>query len=151
MPQSLAQIYLHLVFSTKDRIRFFQNLPFREMVHAYLAGACRNLDCPPLIVGGVEDHVHILCKLGKTTSVSILVRELKRESSKWVKEQSRDLQSFYWQMGYGAFSISPGHVDILTAYITDQEEHHKTETFQDEFRRLLQKYKIEYDERYVWE
>ena len=151
MPQSLAQLYLHIVFSTKDRARFFQNRAFRMDVHAYLAGACRNLDCPALIVGGVEDHVHILCRLGKTVSLSELIRELKRESSKWIKEQSSDLQSFYWQAGYGAFSISPGHIDILNAYITNQDEHHKTETFQDEFRRLLKKYKVDYDERYVWD
>jgi REP element-mobilizing transposase RayT len=151
MPQSLVQIYVHLVFSTKNRAQFFQERAFRQDVHAYLAGTCRNLDCPALIVGGVEDHVHILCRLGKTISISDLIRELKRESSKWIKDRSPDLSSFYWQHGYGAFSISPGHLDALTAYIANQEEHHKTETFQDEFRRLLAKYNIEYDERYVWD
>ncbi len=151
MPQSLAQVYLHLVFSTKNRARFFQNLAFREKAHAYLAGTCRNLDCPALIVGGVEDHVHILCKQGKTVTIPGLIRELKRESSKWIKEQSPDLTSFYWQQGYGAFSISPSHLDALKAYIANQEEHHKTETFQEKFRRVLAKYNAEYDERYVWD
>ena len=151
MPQSLAQIYLHIVFSTKNRARSFQNPALRETMHAYLAGTCRNLESPSIIVGGVEDHVHILCRLSKTLSVSELVRELKRESSKWLKEQSPDLADFYWQSGYGAFSISPGHVEALKVYITNQEEHHKKETFQDEFRRLLVKYGIEFDERYVWD
>jgi putative transposase len=151
MPQSLSQIYLHLVFSTKNRGPFLQDSALRDNTHAYLAGTCRNLESPPIIVGGVEDHVHLLCRLAKTLCVSDLVRELKRESSKWLKEQSAELASFYWQNGYGAFSISPGHVEMLKTYIANQEEHHKKETFQDEFRRLLALYNIEYDEKYVWD
>ena len=151
MSQSLSQVYLHVVFSTKHRAPSLQDRGLREKTHAYLAGTCRNLDSPSIIVGGVEDHVHVLCRLAKTLCVSELVRELKRESSKWLKDQSPDLSSFYWQGGYGAFSISPGHVEALTAYIANQEEHHKKETFQDELRRLLRLYGIEFDERYVWE
>ncbi len=151
MSQSLSQIYLHVVFSTKNRVRFLQDRSLRGNMHAYLAGTCRNLESPSIIVGGVEDHVHILCRLSKTLCVSDSVRELKRESSKWLKEQSPDLADFYWQSGYGAFSISPGHVEALTAYIRNQEEHHKKESFQDEFRRLLRLYGIEFDERYVWD
>jgi REP element-mobilizing transposase RayT len=151
MAQSLSQVYLHIVFSTKNRARFLQDRALRERTHAYLAGACRNLDSPSIIVGGVEDHVHILCRLAKTLSISEFIRELKRESSKWLKEQSSDLSSFFWQGGYGAFSISPAHVKGLTDYITNQEEHHKKETFQEEFRRLLRLYEIEFDEKYVWD
>ncbi len=120
-------------------------------MHAYLAGSCKQLDCPALIVGGVEDHVHILCRLGKSIEVATLLRELKRESSKWVKSQETTLQSFQWQAGYGAFSISPAHVSALKEYIQNQEEHHRGESFQDEFRRLCQKYGVEIDERYVWD
>jgi REP element-mobilizing transposase RayT len=144
-------MYLHIVFSTKNRAPFLQDPLIREHAHAYLVGVCRNLESPSIIVGGVADHVHILCRLGKTMSASELVRELKRESSKWLKEQSPDLASFYWQSGYGAFSISPAHVEPLRIYIANQEEHHKSEPYQDEFRRLLAKYEIEYDERYVWD
>jgi REP element-mobilizing transposase RayT len=151
MSQSLTQIYLHIVYSTKNRTPFLQDHGLRERLHAYLAGTCRNLESPSLIVGGVADHVHVLCRLAKTISVSELVRELKRESSKWVKEQSADLASFYWQNGYGAFSISPAHIEALTAYIRNQEEHHRAETFQDEYRRLLRKYGVEFDERYLWD
>jgi REP element-mobilizing transposase RayT len=151
MPQSLAQIYLHIVFSTKHRVLSFQDRSLRERVHAYLVGTCRNLDSPSIRIGGVEDHVHILCRQAKTLSVSELVRELKRESSKWIKDQSADLAGFYWQNGYGAFSISPDHVDPLTTYIANQEDHHTQETFQDEFRRYLADYRLEYDERYVWD
>ena len=151
MSQSLAQIYLHVVFSTKQRATYLQDRSVRDQLHAYVGGTCRNLDSPALIVGGVADHIHVLCRLAKTLSVADLVRELKRESSKWVKEQSAKLTSFFWQNGYGAFSISPGHVNGLIEYIQKQEEHHRKESFQDEFRRLLRKYGIEYDEKYVWD
>ena len=151
MAQSLTQIYLHIVFSTKNRAPFLSDPGLRVRTHAYLAKTCHNLGSPSLIVGGVADHVHVLCRLGKTISISELVRELKRESSKWLKEQSPELASFYWQNGYGAFSVSPGHVEQLKIYIANQEAHHRTETFQDEFRRLLKLYEIEYDEQYVWD
>lgn len=151
MPQSLAQIYLHLVFSTKHRKPLLNDKRQREQTHAYLAGACANLDSPSLIVGGVKDHVHLLCRQSKNIAVKTLVAELKRESSKWIKTQGPDLSEFYWQRGYGAFSISPSHVSALKKYIANQEEHHQKETFQDEFRRLCAKYELEIDERYVWD
>lgn len=151
MPQSLAQIYLHLVFSTKHRKPLLSDKRQREQTHAYLAGACVNLDSPSLIVGGVKDHVHILCRQSKNIAVKTLVAELNRESSKWIKTQGPDLSEFYWQRGYGAFSISPSHVSALKKYIANQEEHHQKETFQDEFRRLCAKYELEIDERYVWD
>lgn len=151
MPQSLAQIYLHLVFSTKERRPFFQEQAFREQAHAYLAGACEKLGSPAIIVGGVEDHLHILCRLSRTGSVADLVKELKRESSKWVKIERPKLAVFQWQSGYGAFSVSPSHVAALKKYIENQEVHHRRESFQNEFRRLLRKYGVDYDERYVWD
>ncbi len=151
MPQSLCQIYVHIVFSTKDRKPYLQDSQLRDRMHRYLAGTCRNLECPAIIVGGVADHVHVLCRLAKTLDVAKLIRELKRDASKWIKEQSPELASFYWQSGYGAFSISPAHVEIVKAYIAKQEEHHKTVTFQQEFLRLLKKYRVDYDERYLWD
>ena len=151
MPQSLTQIYLHIVFSTKDRKPFLTDKDFRDATHAYLAGICKNQDCPALIVGGVQDHVHLLCRFGKTIAVATLVREVKRDSSKWIKIEQPRLGEFHWQAGYGAFSISPSHVEALKEYIRNQDEHHQRETFQDEFRRLCKKYGIEIDERYVWD
>ncbi len=151
MPQSLAKVYLHLVFSTKDRTPFLSNRRLRQETHAYLAGACRQLGSPSLIVGGVEDHVHILCYMSRTLSIADLIKEAKRESSKWIKTKDGTLSDFHWQGGYGAFSISPSHVDDLRRYIASQEEHHRQESFQDEFRRLLRKYGIEYDEKYLWD
>ncbi len=151
MPQSLAQLYIHIVFSTKNRHAYLHDKTIREELHKYLGGTCNNLDCPVLRVGGYTDHVHILCRLGRTITVADLVKELKRESSQWLKTKAPDLADFYWQNGYGAFSISPGHVEALREYIANQEEHHRQESFQDEFRRLLRKYGLEWDERYVWD
>ena len=151
MSQSLVQIYVHLVFSTKNRKPFLRDCEIRCQMHAYLAGTCKNLGSPTLIVGGVEDHMHILCRLGKTIDIAKLIREIKRESSKWAKTRNTSLANFHWQSGYGAFSISPSHIDGLKEYIADQEEHHKMESFQDEFRRLCEKYGLEIDERYVWD
>jgi len=151
MGQSLAQIYIHVIFSTKNRQPFLQDVEFRPKLHAYLAGICRKKDCPALTAGGVEDHVHILCRLGKTIELATLLRELKRGSSLWVKEQRPNLSDFHWQDGYGAFSVSPGHVADLKKYIAKQEEHHRRESFQDEFRRICKKYGIEIDEQYAWD
>jgi REP element-mobilizing transposase RayT len=151
MPQALAPIYLHVVFSSKERRPFLQDRGIRDEVHHYLGGACNKLDCPVLRVGGVADHVPLLCRLGRTISVADLVKELKRDSSQWIKTKGRDLREFSWQSGYGAFSISPGHVEAVRHYVANQPEHHRGESFQDEFRRLLTKYGLAWDERSVWD
>ena len=151
MPQSLAQIYVHFVFSTKERRPFLQDKPLRTRLHAYLAGTCNGLDSPCLVAGGIKDHVHILCRFGRSRSVAETIKELKRESSLWIKKEAPQLRTFRWQTGYGAFSVSPSHVSALSRYIANQEQHHRRQSFQDEFRRLLKKYNVEYDERYVWD
>jgi REP element-mobilizing transposase RayT len=148
MSQSLVQIYADIVFSTKDRQQFLEDAALRERTHGYLKGVCDNHGSPSLRIGDVADHVHVLCRLSKTLDVSTLVRELKRDSSKWVKEQDPRLSDHYWQQGYGAFSMSPSHVEPLKQYISNQEEHHRGETFQDEYRRLCKKYGVAIDERY---
>jgi REP element-mobilizing transposase RayT len=117
MPQSLLQLYTHLVFSTKLRHPFVPVRSHREHVFKYLAGTCKNLRSPAIRIGGHVDHVHVLCRLGKEATVSTLVRELKRESSKWIKTLDPSLRSFTWQAGYGAFSVSRGHVDALVTYM----------------------------------
>jgi REP element-mobilizing transposase RayT len=151
MPQSLVQIYLHVVYSTKHREPFLGDPAVREQMHSYLAGICGNLDSPALIIGGVADHVHLLCRLGKNIKVPDLLQEMKRGSSIGIKEVVPALSSFHWQGGYGAFSISPSHVAGLTQYIQGQEEHHRHVSFQDEFRELCRKYGVELDERYAWD
>jgi REP element-mobilizing transposase RayT len=142
---------LHIVYSTKHREPLLCDETLRDEMHKYLAGTCNNLDCPALEVGGVEDHVHILCRLSRKMSIAGLLAELKRESSKWIKVRDSQQANFHWQDGYGAFSISPSHVEVLREYIRNQADHHRRESFQDEFRRLLEKYDVEYEERYVWD
>jgi REP element-mobilizing transposase RayT len=122
MSQSLTQIYLHIVFSTKNRQAFLADKDLRSRTHAYLAGICHNLESPSIIVGGVEDHVHILCRFSKIWKLCDFIRDLKRDASKWIKTQGPGLGDFHWQDGYGAFSISPGHVEDLKKYIANQEE-----------------------------
>ena len=151
MPQSLAQIYLHVVFSTKYRTPYLCNPTIREDLYQYVMGICTKLESPSMGIGGVADHIHILCRLSKNMSVATFLRELKRSSSVWCKSEFAKLPEFQWQSGYGAFSFSPSHLSALKRYIANQEEHHKTETFQDEFRRLCKKYEVPIDERYVWD
>lgn len=120
-------------------------------MHAYLSRACERFGSPSLIVGGVEDHVYILCFMSRTRAIADVVRDLKTESSVWIRTKGGDLRGYEWQKGYGAFSISPSHVDRVREYIEDQARHHQQESFQDEYRRLLKKYGADLDERYVWD
>ena len=151
MPQSLSAVYVHLVFSTKNRERWFQDKSFREELHAIMGGISKNLDCPPLQIGGVDDHVHLLCRLGRTISQADWVKEVKRASSRWVKESSGRFQDFHWQNGYADFSVSHSNTTAVIAYIAGQEEHHHRMSFQDEVRGLLRKHQLEWDEAHVWD
>ncbi len=151
MPQSLAKVLVHIIFSTKNRNPFLTDRDIRGEMHAYLGGTCNNLDCPVLIVGGVADHVHILCSLTRNLSLAKVVGEVKRESSKWIKTKGRILTKFAWQSGYGAFSVSQSQVERVRQYIAGQEQHHRKKTFQDEYRAFLKSYGVDYDERYVWD
>jgi REP element-mobilizing transposase RayT len=150
MPQSLANIYIHLIFSTKDRFPFLTD-EVRPDFHRYLATVCKTADCPALIVNSVEDHVHILHRLSRTVTIAKAVETIKTPTSKWLKTQSPDLAKFSWQSGYGAFSVSESGLEEVTAYIQNQREHHRTKSFKDEFRSFLKWNKIAYDEKYVWE
>lgn len=151
MPQSLAKILVHTVFSTKDRRPFLSDKSLREELHRYLGGILANHDCQPIIIGGVEDHVHILTALARTVTAAETVKEVKRGSSLWLKTKSPDLDGFAWQNGYGIFSVGFSQVETVRDYIAGQEEHHRKVSFQDEFRSFLRKYEIEFDERYVWD
>ena len=151
MAQSLSRVWIHLIFSTKNRFPFLSDKTIRTDMHAYLAKMLREQDCETLIVNGVEDHVHSLFALSRTHSIASVVKEIKRTSSGWVKEFSPTLQTFHWQLGYGAFSVSQSNLDEVIRYIESQEEHHTRVTFQDEYRALLNAYRVDYDERYVWD
>ena len=151
MAQSLAKILTHTVFSTKDRRPYLQNKPLRDELHHYLGGILENHNCQSIIIGGVQDHVHILSTFSRTWEVAEMVRELKRSSSLWLKGKTPDLHDFAWQNGYGIFSIGFSQIETVKKYIAGQEQHHLHVSFQDEFREFLKRYEIEFDERYVWE
>ncbi len=151
MPQSLSAVYVHLVFSTKERHPWLRDKALRSNLHATLGGSSKTLSCPTKIVGGVEDHVHVLAALGRTISQADWVKELKRVSSIWIKEQSQNHQGFAWQAGYGIFSVSASGLDDVHRYIAEQELKHQTISFQDEFRKLLRLYRVEFNEAYVWD
>ncbi len=150
MAQSLAKVWTHLIFSTKDRFPFLSDAQIRRDMHAYLATVLRSQDCHTVIVGGTKDHVHALFALSRKYSISAIVKEVKRTSSSWIKDISQREGKFRWQNGYGAFSVSRSQLDQVTRYIETQEQHHQLVTFQDEYRALLKKYEVEYDERYLW-
>lgn len=151
MPQSLSCVHLHLVFSTKNREAFLRDGELRKEMHAYLGGVSKTLECPSVIVGGAEDHVHLLGRLARTLSQADWVKELKRVSSIWIKQREPALAGFAWQGGYGAFSVSASAMDKTREYIAGQMEHHKKQTFQDEYRAFLRKHDMDWDERFVWE
>jgi len=150
MPQSLVKNYIHLVFSTKHREPLIHP-PYQHELYSYLGGICKTLECQPIKIGGYNDHVHILCLLSRKIALMKLVEEVKTHSSKWMKTKHEKLHNFYWQDGYGAFSINPTEVDTVAAYIENQHEHHTQKTFQEEYRSFLKKYNVDFDERYVWD
>lgn len=150
MGQSLTKNYLHIIFSTKHRQPLIDQSIEAEL-QSYLGGICNDLECFPVKIGNFVDHVHILSLLSKKVLLMKLVEELKSHSSLWIKTKGDRYKNFYWQNGYGAFSISPSHIEMVKEYIEKQHEHHKKETFQEEYRRILIENKIDFDERYVWD
>jgi len=151
MPQSLSAIYIHLVFSTKERRALLRDKTARDALHSYLGGISKQLECPPILIGGPDDHVHVLARFGRTITQAEWVKELKRVSNLWLKERGREYADFQWQGGYACFSVSQSSLEQVKEYIAKQEEHHRRQTFQDELRALLRKHDIEFDERYVWD
>ena len=150
MSQSLARILVHLIFSTKNRGPVLTP-EIRAELQPYLAVVLREDDCPPLQVGGVEDHVHLLFGLSRTRTVAQVVENVKTSSSKWIKTKGPAFTEFHWQAGYGVFSVSQSNADAVIQYIQSQEEHHRKMTFQEEYRRFLKMYRVSYDEEYVWD
>ncbi|MGA2068773.1 MAG: transposase [Thermoguttaceae bacterium] len=151
MPQSLSNVLVHIVFSTKDRRALLQATRLREEMHRYLGGITTKLDCLPVIVGGADEHMHLLARQARTISLADWVKELKRASSPWAKTKDPQWHLFPWQAGYGAFSVSQSQSGRVEHYIESQVEHHRRLGFQDEFRCLLRRHSIEFDERYVWD
>lgn len=150
MGQSLAQNYIHIVFSTKHREALIHP-PYEEELHSYIGGVCKALECPVLAVGGYTNHIHILCMLSKKLPLMTLVQKVKANSSKWMKTKNKNLSHFFWQDGYGAFSVNPRDVDAVINYIKNQHIHHKQKSFKEEYLAFLHKYNVDYNEQYVWD
>ena len=170
MPQSLSKVILHIIFSTKNREPWLES-DLRPRMHAYLATLCRDLGAELVRVGGVADHVHIVTTLPRTVSQAQLIEEIKKASSKWIKtrrslsrfflaagiwrlfgeSESARYRGFFWQRGYGAFSVSSSQFEAVLQYIETQPEHHRTRTFQEEYRELLRRHGIDFDEQDVWD
>ena len=151
MPQSLSAVFVHLIFSTKNRAPLLTHRNLAEATHSYLAGIALKLGCPPVLINGVEDHVHLLVRLSRTVTQADLVKELKRASTLWLREQSPGTSGFSWQAGYGIFSVSVSNLDQVRTYISNQEEHHRKVTFQEELRLFLQRHQLEWEEDHVWD
>jgi putative transposase len=150
MPQSLSKVYVHITFSTKHRRKLIDD-EISEQLFSYLGGVCKALECNPVKVGGYRNHIHILCTLSRKITQADLLEEIKKRSSKWIKTKGDKYLNFYWQNGYGIFSVNPVETDGLISYIQNQKEHHRKKTFEEEYRAFLQKCNIEFDERYVWD
>jgi len=150
MPQSLSKVILHIIFSTKDREAWLDS-DVRMRMHAYLATICCDLGVELVHVGGMADHIHIVTTLPRTLSQAQLVEQIKKTSSKWIKTLDARYRGFSWQRGYGAFSVSPSQLESVRRYIDGQQEDHRTRTFQEEYRELLRKHGVDFDERYVWD
>lgn len=150
MPQSLSAVYIHLVFSTKHRHPCLSDEGLRNDLHSFLGGTSKTLECSPILVGGVEDHVHLLARFGRTITQAEWVKELKRVSNFWLKEQG-GFDDFEWQGGYADFSVSQSNLEQVKRYIANQEQHHRKLSFQDEVRALLTKHQMDWDEGYIWD
>lgn len=150
MAQSLAKIYLHVIFSTKNRAPLLAD-EWRDELFNVLGGTANNLDCQSLIVGGVADHVHMLFQLGRTITIADAIGKIKSTSSTWINQSHGLPTEFHWQAGYAAFSVSQSNVEAVRECIRRQPEHHAKQSFQDELRERLRRYEIPYDEKYVWD
>ena len=150
MAQSLSKILLHVIFSTKNRTKLILS-EFENELHGYIASICRAYKSNAYKVGGTENHIHIACSLSRTITVAKLLEEVKKNSSKWIKDKSPRCSMFSWQAGYSVFSLGQSQLNTLIKYIDNQKEHHKSKTYKEELLEILKKYEIEYDERYLWE
>ena len=149
MPQSLSKVYTHIIFSTKHRKNLIDD-QIENDLYNYIGGICKLLECNPIQVGGYKNHIHLLGLLSRKIAQMRLIQEVKQGSSKWIKTINEQYADFYWQDGYGVFSVSPENVDIVIEYIKNQHVHHQKMSFKDEFRKFLNQNGINFDERYLW-
>ena len=145
---SYAQLYFHIVFGTKDHVPLI-SAKWEAELYRYIGGIIKGQKGELIEINGIPDHIHILLRLSPVVAISILMRELKANSSKWVRRTHQP--KFGWQRRYGAFSVSESGVDRVRDYIKRQKVHHQKQTFEDEYRELLRLHGIEFDERYLWD
>lgn len=150
MPQSLVKNYLHIIFSTKHRNDFIDE-HIENQLFSYIATLCKDFESPAIKIGGTDNHIHILCLLSRKIALMKLIQEIKAHSSKWMKTKGKKYENFFWQDGYGAFSVSPNNIFAVSNYIKNQREHHREMDFKTEVLNYYKKYKIEYDEKYLWD
>lgn len=150
MPQSLVKNYIHIIFSTKYRENFIDENIEKE-VFAYIATLCKSFESNTLQIGGTDNHIHILCLLSRKIALMKLVQEIKAHSSKWIKTKGKKYENFFWQDGYGAFSVSEKNIYSIINYIKNQRQYHQDQNFKDEMIGILKKNKIRYDEKYLWD
>lgn len=150
MPQSLAQIYIHLVFHIRKRSPLIRESEEQDL-HAYLGGILRELECKPIVIGGTENHIHILTDMSRRVSLSDLVRRLKTASHRYLVKRDCYYQNFAWQRGYGAFSLSFDRKEAVRHYISRQKEHHEVRSAEEEYIQMLQRANIDFNESYLWE
>jgi putative transposase len=149
MAQSLSNILVHIVFSTKER-RSWLNDAINNDLYPYITKTLNIYGCNTLKIGGIDNHIHILCVLSKNYALSEVIEKIKNSSSKWIKSKGEKYKNFYWQKGYGVFSISPSHKNVVINYIANQAQHHKQTSFEEELENILKKYNVEYDQKYLW-
>ncbi len=148
MSQSYVQFFSHIVFHTKNKVKSIGE-DIETELYSYLGGILKSYKSVPIQIGGTSDHLHVLCTLPKTMTLSDLVEEIKKSSSKWIKTKGPRYTAFYWQDGYGGFSVSSNMVDVVKNYIRNQKAHHQKVEFIDEYKGLLEEYNILYEERYL--
>ena len=148
MPQSLSNILVHIVFSTKERRSWLNDSIINEL-YRYIAGTLKQCNCETIKIGGTENHIHILCALSKNHALNKIIEIIKTSSSKWIKTKGEIYRDFHWQNGYGVFSISSTHENVISNYIANQKEHHKQITFEEELKGILNKCRVKYDDKYV--
>ncbi|MDD3878319.1 MAG: IS200/IS605 family transposase [Bacteroidales bacterium] len=149
MAQSLSKLFVHIVFHTKHSKKIIKT-DIKSELFAYMASIIKDNESIPIIINGVEDHVHILCVMSKNIALSKLVELVKRHSSRWIKTKDSHYQNFGWQNGYAGFSVSYSSHDVIKSYIANQVNHHKTKTFKDEYLELLKIHGIDFNEDYLW-
>lgn len=150
MPQSICKMLAHIVFSTKNRAELIHP-EIETGLFGYIHGIIENNKANLIIANGTSDHIHLLVSLPKKIDISDLIGDIKRDSSVWIKNQDSQFSNFYWQRGYGAFSVGQTEVEIVKKYIANQKSHHKKRDFKAEYRGFLNKYSVEFDEQYVWD